>query len=373
MLAVVFNVALPKGGFALYGVPITWGYIVLAILIVVAALNSLLIKKINTYRLQSYLLTLPFTIYFIIYLFYIDTYSAGGGYIISAIISFVIFPLAFIVLFEKWIQNILDHFDFFHKLILRSILFLSVFGIILFIYKAKTGIDFEIPYLTINAKDSGLMGWKHNGRSNGFFKLISTYNNGNIFGVCMLFLLPFTKKHKWHKLLLKSAIILSLSRTVWAGLIIYELISYRKNFVKMFSFGLGFLTSILFGLIFILKKDLSFLLDPTLNGRLDGKLFEKIHIFLYDKDFKGISEMTYKSVLEQMGIVGLMLFVIHVFSPLIINHIYKLSKNKNQYINQLEIGILSYLITAFIDGAYLLIPVSVFLWFFNSLILTSSR
>jgi hypothetical protein len=370
VLAIIFNIALPKGGFDVVGIPITWGYIILFVIIFFTLLKGLLLTKIGTYRFQAYLLSLPFTICFISYLFYVEKFSLGGGFLISCIISFVFFPMIFLLFFEEWIKKIIKDFDFFHKILLRTILFISVFGIILFFYKIITGVAFEIPYLTVNIKDYGLLNSKHNNRGGGIFKLISTYSNGNIFGVCMLFLLPFTKNHKWHKTFLKLAMILTLSRTVWAGLIIYEIISYRKHFVKMALTGSGVAIALVFVLVFVLGKDMSYLLDPTLGGRLNGSFFQKIHLFFYDLDFKGIAEMTYKGILEQMGIVGFILFIIHFFSSLIVNQFYKLSQYQNEYQKQLKVGILTYLIVAFVDGAYVLIPVSLFLWFFNSLILT---
>ncbi|MFV0530123.1 MAG: hypothetical protein ACK5MD_01635 [Flavobacteriales bacterium] len=240
-------------------------------------------------------------------------------------------------------------------------------------YKINTGEDFEIAYLTVNAKDFGLLQFKNNDRGDSIFKLFSTYNNGNIFGVCMLFLLPFTKKHKWHKILLKLVMILTLSRTVWAGLILYEIITHRRDIIKIIIGGALMFILLVLVMTFILDKNIMYLFDPTLNGRLDGTFFEKIHLFFFEKDFFGISEMLYKSIVEQMGVVGIILFVIQVFSPLVINYIYKLSKYQNEYLNQLRVGIITYLIVAFIDGAYLLIPVSLFLWFFNGLILTNQK
>ena len=48
----------------------------------------------------------------------------------------------------------------------------------------------EIPFLTVNAGDYGtLESTKHINRG-GYLKLISTYNNGNVYGVATLILLP---------------------------------------------------------------------------------------------------------------------------------------------------------------------------------------
>src|SRR5690606_38415621 len=70
-----------------------------------------------------------------------------------------------------------------------AVLLVSVYGIFLFFYKLLTGSFIEIPYLTVNAGDVGEMEGKSIDRG-GIFKLISTYNNGNVYGISMLILLP---------------------------------------------------------------------------------------------------------------------------------------------------------------------------------------
>tara|TARA_R110000868_G_scaffold111489_1_gene301031 strand:- start:4726 stop:5862 length:1137 start_codon:yes stop_codon:yes gene_type:complete len=370
VIAIIFNIIFPKGGFAIGNIPITWGYIIIFILILHSIIKGLTINKLNAYRFKSFLLALPFMVYFIIYLFYVNEYPSNG-ILISLVISFIIFPTIFLLFFDDIYYYILKNEIFFNLIIRRAILFISIYGIVLFLYKIIAGSYFEIPYLSVNIKDYGLIDQKHNNRGDGLFKLISTYNNGNIFGVCMFFLLPFTQNHKIHKILLKIAMVLTLSRTVWVGLIIYEIITHRKHVVKMLYIGFSILIILLFVLVIILKKDIFYLFDPTLNNRLNGDLFQKIHFFFYDKKFIGIVEMTYKSILEQMGILGLFLFCQFLFSPFLVLY-EKARKTKTRKYSQLKIGILTYLIIAFLDGAFMFIPVSLFFWFFSSLILNES-
>ncbi|WP_405563140.1 hypothetical protein [Polaribacter sp. Asnod6-C07] len=368
VLAIVFNVALPKGGVAIANTPITWGYIIIFLVIGYSLIKGLSIKKINKLKAQAFICILPFIFYFIAYLFYVEEYPPIG-YLFSAILNFVIFPIIFLLFFDKTLKYILKNNAFFSKIILRCILFLSLFGIFLFIYKIKTGVAFEIPYLTVNIKDYGLLNSKHNNRGNGIFKLVSTYANGNIFGLCMFFLLPFAKNHKNHKILLKIAMVLTLSRTVWAGLVIYEIISYRKHIVKMLYIGLVVLLTIFLFMVFVLDRDISYIFDPSLGGRLKGNGIA-LSLFFNGKVFYGISEMTYKDILEQMGLIGLLFFVLQVFTPVILSF-QRGIENLNENQQQLRIGVLTYLIVAFIDGAYLYIPVCLFLWFSSSYIITS--
>ena len=368
-ILLILNVAIPKGGLAFGEIPITWGYISIFLFAAYVVTTGFLIKSISKYRLLSYLLTIPFSILFIIYILTVEVVEVGLGYIISALLSFLVFPFLFIIPIERFIKRILINFDTFHRIILNIILFIALFGIFLFLYKINTGTDLEIPYITVNEKDIGYIKWKFNGRGDGLYKLISTYNNGNIFGLCMLFLLPFTRYHKYHKFILKLAIILTISRTVWFGLIMYELISYRRYILKiLLAVTIGIPITLLITM-YVLNKDLSFLLDPTLNGRITKGTFNSIGLFFSSNTFVGIAEMTYLSILKQMGVLGLLFFTLQVFSPLLISKIYNLSRNQNAFQNQLKVGILAYLAAAFIDGAYLLIPVNLFLWFSNSLII----
>lgn len=366
VLTIVFNVAFPKGGFAIANIPITWGYIIFFLIITYSFIKGLGLKKLNKFKAQAILASLPFIFYFLSYLFYIKEYPSTG-FMFSIILNLVVFPIVFLFFFDAIQKYILKNESFFNKIILRCILFLSIFGIFLFIYKLKTGIYFEIPYLTVNIKDYGLENSKYNSRSGGFFKLTSTYSNGNLYGLCMLFLLPFTKNKKVHKTLLKISMILTLSRTVWAGLLIYEIISYRKHFLKMLYIGLTVLFLILFVMFFVLDRDFSYIFDPTLGGRIKGEI--DFSLFFHDNVFLGIFEMTYKNILEEVGLIGLLFFLLKMFTPVTLSFLRK-SKNLSETQKQLRVGVLTYLIVAFIDGAYLFIPVGMFFWFSSSYIIS---
>jgi hypothetical protein len=369
VLAVVFNVAFPKGGFAIANIPITWGYLIIFLIIGYSIIRGLSIKKINKYTAQAILYSLPFIFYFLAYLFYIEKYPSVG-FLVSIILNFIVFPIVFLLFFSRIIDYIIKNDIFFSKIILRSIIFISVFGIFLFFYKISTGVSFEVPYLTVNIKDYGLLNSKYNHRGGGLFKLISTYSNGNIFGLCMFFLLPFTKNHKLHKTLLKIAMILTLSRTVWVGMLIYEIISYRKHFVKMIYIGLIITLVILFTLFFILGHEINYIFDPTLGGRLTQKDVN-FSFFFNTKSFFGLREMTYRDIFDQMGLVGLLLFILQLFTPVVISFKENF-KNLNENQKQLRVGVITYLIVAFIDGAYLLIPVGLFFWFSNAYIISNN-
>ena len=108
------------------------------------------------------------------------------------------------------------------------ILATAAYGIFLFFLHPLTGNYLEIPYLTVNAADYGLIELtKHIARGR-FLKLISTYNNGNVYGAAILIVLPLydlLEPARWKRNLLRLALVLTLSRTIWAGLVIEQMLS----------------------------------------------------------------------------------------------------------------------------------------------------
>ena len=155
-------------------------------------------------------------------------------------------------------------------------LLVALYGIVLFVYKIVTGDWIEIPFLTINYGDVGLMDYKHINRGGDIFKLISTYNNGNIYGVCMLMLLPFYEQCEdkgWKTLIVKASLVLTLSRTVWIGLVFYELVLQfyiRRQFSKTILRQFGMLTAgvagVLAALYLLLGRSIGFVFDPNLGA-----------------------------------------------------------------------------------------------------------
>ncbi|MCK4632346.1 MAG: hypothetical protein KAT79_03695, partial [candidate division Zixibacteria bacterium] len=127
--------------------------------------------------------------------------------------------------------------DYLMDLLRKGLLLIAVYGIFLFIYRLVTGDWIEIPFLTVNYGDLGGLDYKHINRG-GIFKLISTYNNGNIYGICVLMLLPLyerLEKKGWKVWIVKASLLLTLSRTVWIGLVVYELAMQfyiRREFSK---------------------------------------------------------------------------------------------------------------------------------------------
>ncbi|WP_461453528.1 hypothetical protein [Mucilaginibacter sp.] len=369
-LIVVFLVAFPKGGFKVGDIPITWGYI---LIILVGIISAFSIKKINYFTKSRYkvlALCLPFILYAIIILLLSEV--PNKGVLFSFILGVFIFPLLFLYLLGKDIDDPKFN-DSFLPIFKNSIRFIAFFGIALFIYKIKTGNDIEIPYLTVNFSDVGSLDDKYNLRGD-LSKLISTYNNGNIYGICMLILLPIylnIEKSLTLKIVFFLSMILTLSRTVWVGLLLYLILYVISQIKTAKSWGLLIFTLLIVyggGNLFLnfIGKDTNFLFDSQLGGRADQLNVLDNLTFFGDFNFDTITEIVYTSILKHFGLLGLLLFILYLMSPIIYYYRLKISNKDNGSFVSIHWSIIIYALICFSDGAILLIPVMAFFWFVSS-------
>lgn len=359
-LLILFLLVFPKGGFKIGELPITWGYLLLGATSLTSFLKPL---RISTLRLESILLTIPFQVVIALTLFLNGTTSIA--YAIALLITFFFLPFAFYISLSDHIDTMnLDKFLLYLK---RGILFLACYGIALFVYRIATGEFFEIPFLTSNFNDLGLLDTKCNLRNDTVSKLISTYNNGNIYGLCLLMLLPLysrAEKSGWKVTLVKLSILLTLSRTMWIGLILNELfvgLFLSKNGLKNILALIAIIASLLF-LLHLFGYGWDFIWDESLGGRLDQfNVLSNLHFFS-PHPFEGITEIVYLGVLHSFGVIGLLTYLLAVCGPLLLSF-----TRKNGLATCIRCGLGNYLILSCSDGAVLLIPVMAFFWFLSSL------
>lgn len=368
-LGVLLLVIIPKGGIKIAGIPLTWGYLYLGFLLILSAVVIVSKYKfpVNSRNFMCFVATLPFVIYFSIHLL-IFGYEGSTGNFIAFYISFVFLPFLFYIILGYFLTKI-DQ-DYIEKLIANAVFIISVYGVFLFLYKQIYGHFLEIPYITINAGDVGELARSKFNQRGSISKLISTYNNGNIFGVCTLMLFPvFFKKttSKFKIFIVILALILTLSRTVWIGLIFFFLIIYRnklQKLAKVYLIGAVLLLvigSVLMTRYFQYGSLEGFILDSNLGGRiLQIRKVNEISLF-GNGPYTIIDEIVYLSIFRQFGIVGLCLFCISFFAPV---YIFFQTKNNNQvYL----LGILTYLFVCLSDGCMLLIPTLVFFYFISTM------
>jgi hypothetical protein len=376
-LLVTFLVLFPKGGFKIGSTPLTWGYLMLGM----SALPLLTLRMITLqWKLTKPLVAtvvslIPFQLLFIY------SYFANGiddvGYTISSFVDFFVLPIVFVCIYPAFLHYVDP--ERFRKHLSFCIFAAASFGIFLFFWHPLTGSFLEVPFLTVNAGDYGMLETTKHIDRGSFFKLISTYNNGNVYGVATLILLPLYNviEHKrWKLLLLKVALVLTLSRTVWAGLILDQMLSVgaqlgsqlslfpRVNIrplVKRGVFILATLGLVLVGLAFN-GNGLAFLFDKDLGGR-GGLLDAFINpTFLPRNPLTGFTEMLYSSSLTSFGIAGFISIMLVFVMPILIAMFTPTVMNIPSRRAGLK-GLLLYAGIAGVDGAANFIPVMAFYWF----------
>ena len=377
-LLTLFLVLFPKGGIKFGDVPLTWGYLLLGVTLPVLAIVRLLAfpLRVGWGSLLATASLVPFQILFL--------YSAkqngvdSFGEAISTFTSLFVLPFTFLLTYPVFLPSI--NGPSFDRLFRFCIFSAAVFGIFLFFLYPLTGHLFEIPYLTVNAGDYGMIeSYKHINRG-AYLKLISTYNNGNVYGVATLILLPLynaLEPRLWRRNLLKFALILSLSRTVWFGLVAEQLLSLVRlgaNAALTFPrIALGpavkrgaviVLTAggVLVGLTFT-SRNLAFLFDSQLGGRTDTLRAAVQNVtWLPVIPVQLFGEVVYATALSSYGIAGLLSIVLIFTLPLFL-----LLRDRNCFRSPLRMaalkGLLLYMILMFIDGAINFIPVMAFYWF----------
>lgn len=374
---VVFNILFPKGGFKAGSIPLTWGF-----LFIVGSSAPLLLYRFLALPLRSrstaclaLLCTLPMQA---VYLYVGYAFGlADPGFGIANVINFLVLPWLFLLVYPPFFkmidgQRLQSYFCW-------SILLAAVWGIFLFFLHPITGHYIEIPFLTVNAGDYGLLEATKNNQRGLFPKLISTYNNGNIYGVATLIILPLFERLEakpWKRNVVKLALILTLSRTVWLGLVLYEAgpvllhaLQQVRTFPKIFirsvmgrvvvvvATGVLIVAALLFN-----GSKLNFLLDSSGGGR--AGMFDLLFTadLLPSNGMQGFNETVYSSVAHLYGFLGLGAFVLMMGSPLILLLVDRSAMRSVPRRAALK-GLMLYMVLVGIDGCINYVPVMIFYWF----------
>lgn len=366
---VLFNLYFPKGGIKVGGIPLTIGLFLLGMWLLIGFVSTLFKWNKNVLSYDRVIIVLSWMPFQMLVLFLAITNDVeSAGMYFSMLFNFIFLPWMLLVFNGQNFDTKVDK-EFLFKLFKYGVLFVAVFGLINFGYKGITGDYIEIPFLTSNYDDVGLLYEKDNARGD-IGKLISTYQNGNLYGISLLMLLPlfcYLDKNTKHQFIVKLSIFLTLSRTVWVGLILYELlnaVAFSKIKIKNLFYMCIFFVVFIIGVSYIMDSiglDPSFLLDSSLGGRLNNSAADTSWSWLPTEPIHGFSEIVYKGVIDVFGIVGIICFSIGFFSPTLLyvkNHL-----GKSPYYKAVFFGLFIYYVISMGDGAILLIPVMVFYWF----------
>jgi hypothetical protein len=376
-LLLTFLVMFPKGGIKLGAAPLTWGYGLLALLFIPLALVRVLGEPLRTSPLTLAAFASMFPFQVILLYSYWANGTDNTTFLVALILAFIFLPAVFLGILPGFLR--LVNFERFRRHFCFCILAAALWGIFLFFYHPIMGHFIEIPYLTVNAGDYGqLENTKHIDRG-AYLKLISTYNNGNLYGVATLILLPLyllLEPKRWKRNVVRIALVLTLSRTVWAGLIMEQLLSLAVKLPAVVSrfprvrpgrvlpqlLAIGTtVVLVLVGLVFN-GNGPAFLFDRQLGGRLNELDSFEDPTLLPTRQIGAFSELLYSSALKNYGIIGffavmlifLMPVLLIVWKPWIIHSSTRRAAAK---------GLILYAFVAGLDAAILLIPVMAFYCF----------
>ncbi len=373
----VFLVLFPKGGLKLGLLPLTWGYLFIAMTALPLAVVRLVAfstrMPIRLWATVGMLLPMQLLcVYAIAFYGIFDT-----SFAISTLTSLFFLPWIFLLIYPMFLRYIDG--ERFSRYFRVCLFFAALWGIFLFFWHPITGSYVEIPYLTVNAADYGeLESTKHIARGL-FFKLISTYNNGNVYGVATLILLPLynlMEKARWRRIIVKLALFLTLSRTVWAGLVIAEVLPLGLLVIRQFAtfprVYLGHAAKRLFALLVTVgliiasllfnSAKLSFLFDPTFGGRADMIAQLAHSTLLPNHGLSGFQEVLYASAANEFGYAGLVAFTLIMLSPVLLLFIDS-SASQSPVRRAALKGLILYAFMGGSDGALNYIPVMAFYWF----------
>jgi len=357
----IFNVAFPKGGIKLGSFPLTWGYAIIGILGLMAFATFPLSRG---PRLAP---TIQFAVGFVplAALTAIKGIYGNASATITAawIVNFLILPLIVLMLFGRRAESLSD--QQIAKIFTGCIRFVIVWGLFNFFLFAATKKVFDIAYLTVNVADYGNTFSKNNRRGT-FMKLISTYNNGNIYGACMLMLAPLyliTERVRVWKMLYIVAIVLTISRTAWFGLLELLLVMSGFRLVKINRPSIWIaimMAAVVVGYVTVqLGWGIDKVADTNLGNRVDN--ITMVDLSLFGESRIHIPELTYVGLLASFGVAGFLFALVAFFTPLVfaITNFQKLSLMQRAA----AAGIGTYLAVAIVDGALIFPPVIVLFLF----------
>ena len=376
----VFLVLFPKGGSRLGGLPLTWGYLLLMGVAPIALAVRLLLMPLRFSR-RALVVT------FFLMPFQALSFYAGRYYGISNLpftfatfVGLAALPWIFLLVFEPF-YPMLDG-DRLERWFRSCVFFAAAWGIILFFVRPLTGHFIEVPYLTVNASDFGELENTKNIARGTLFKLISTYNNGNLYGVATLLLLPLylaLEPRRLQRGVVRVALLLTLSRGVWVGLIISEVLSIVWHFLgqirtfpvlflgaarrRLMAIGLTLIFAVISALLSHISVGLvQFFFDKTGGNRIGEVYAASQTSLLPEQGLYGFAEVLYASAAQYWGWAGLVAFTLIMFSPIVLL-LWDPSVLRSPLRRAALKGLMIYIVMAAVDGALDFIPVMAFYWF----------
>ena len=318
-------------------------------------------------------------------------------YIPSIVVSYIVTLVGYTFMFFI-VQNAFRNSEQIDR-VLKSIRICVVIIMIYALLQFFLGIDtIQIPGITVNYTDcmKNPHSWwlyKTNQIGNGNSKIVSTYQNGNTFGINLLLLFPIIYNLKWNKLINKYAAFILLlisilicgSRTALFGCIFYLFILTIKSFKKkqIYVKKLIFLPIFIFLVTFTIIKyrnlanvyiqrvvnafDWNFIVSASGRTSALMKFFNWLvrdnHILSIIFGAMGTThdgrsgEVLPATLFILGGIIGLFFFYYPIFTIL-----YRLTKCTSYMAKGLIDSIIVYLFVSIVEGSFWANPTAILVW-----------
>lgn len=380
LITIFFNIWFPKAGIKLSGIPLTVGNVFLAITFFFWTMKKVMNRRMKINKIGYILI--------ILMLYSLIKYLLIGGFVknIGYIIPLVVYPLMFIIAYDtidtkEKLQKVI-------KVICFGFFFICIYALLQYVF----GIEKVcIPGLTVNLSDYTAYGanWylqKNNNNSSEIgTKIISTFQNGNLYGVNALLIYPivygYLKKENKSFLMYVSlalfviCVFLSLSRSCWLGIILFMLFGifleseknknslYRKAIIILMCLVLVGVSFKYFPSIAARFSSMDKSSIMSMSGRTEGltevlnNFSQYKYIFIWFIGSNGFIEnaglayeMTPLALLVQVGIIGIVLFYGTLYQ------VWKRMNKKKWLQNAVKLSIFIWTIVGCIEGAFWLPP-----------------
>ncbi len=366
VILLTFNVVLPKSGISFGGIDLPTGYALLALFAPLGLIGLIRRPILSHAALFNFLFG-----YLPIGLFAVLKAALFGASSASSIIYGAIllgFPFMIMICIGPYLERMSEEqIGSIFNACMRAVVAWGIFNFLLYL---MIGHIIEIRYITKNAADDASIFLKNN-RRGMFMKLVSTYNNGNVYGTCMLMLGPiyiyFEKSRLWIAAFIVS-IALTLSRTAWFGMIVMggAMIAIRQVDIRKFHvwmaaiIGLG----VVLTLILALGWGGSDVADTDLGGR--AYQWAGLEWSVFGGHEVRISEILYAGLLQSFGVFGFLLAIASLAYPILFVAMHR------QHISMLRkaaaAGCFCYMVIAWIDAAFIYPPVMIFYFFLTAMV-----
>lgn len=365
VLTLVTLFGFPKAGFYVGNIPLTFSYVCVG----VAALFELIcLTRSPNRKFGARYAWLGFLVgtLAVVELASFKIYGMKSlGMTVSVLTSTLLLPVL-TLLMTHWLLRILS-IDGVLASLRWALIPVFVFGMISFAAYNTTGVVLGVPFLTTTGSDISMVAERHNLRG-PIIKMFSTYNNGNILGINLILWGPIVSIGAARCAVgYRSLCVLTLSRSVWAGLIAFQLFSaivhrsrqkvYQSILAVAILGAAGVFASLAIG-----RNPVEFLLDKDLGGRVTSLQndLEVISSLRIGWDSESVPAAAWLA----FGPIGLTLLFAAWLIPIVTG-----GKSEVQITARISLAV--YLLVSVVEGAFVLIPTQAVYWFVAAIAMTS--